>query len=671
VTARGFAWQHAAKGLAAGAAGIAVVTAAIWALQQFVPVLALGGLYVLAILPVAVVWGFWAALVVALASATMFDFLFVPPLYVLTLTSPSSVAPLVIAGLTAYVASNLADRVRQRTQEAESLARDVRSAEVQVQRFADEQAALRRVAVLVARGAPPEEVFAAVTMEVARQLPADHANLLRYDPGHAMTIVGARDSMTVGARARLGGRNIVTLVLETGRPARIDDYADSSGAAADLGREWGFRAAVGAPIRIEGRLWGVMVAASREEPLPADTEARLAGFTELVATAIANAQARVEVRGFADEQAALRRVATLVARAAPPEEVFAAVTAEVGRLLSCELAVLNRYDPDGAAATVVGAWARTGAPLPLPVGTRWSVGGRNVTTLVFNTGRAARIDDYADATGPAADLTRERGIRSIVGAPVSVAGRLWGFMSVMSAREEPLPADTDARLAGFTELVGTALANADSRAQLTASRARIAAAADDARRRIERDLHDGTQQRLVALSLELRLAQSTVPADLPQLQTQIGRFADELTGALEELSELARGIHPAILSEGGLGLALRTLTRRTPIPVELDIRTETRSPDPIEAAAYYVVSEALTNTTKHAHASHAHVTVEQHDAHLHLSIRDDGIGGADPARGSGLIGLRDRVQALGGSIEVNSRPGDGTAIVVELPLQPD
>jgi signal transduction histidine kinase len=671
VTARGFAWQHAAKGLAAGAAGIAVVTAAIWALQQFVPVLALGGLYVLAILPVAVVWGFWAALVVALASATMFDFLFVPPLYVLTLTSPSSVAPLVIAGLTAYVASNLADRVRQRTQEAESLARDVRSAEVQVQRFADEQAALRRVAVLVARGAPPEEVFAAVTMEVARQLPADHANLLRYDPGHAMTIVGARDSMTVGARARLGGRNIVTLVLETGRPARIDDYADSSGAAADLGREWGFRAAVGAPIRIEGRLWGVMVAASREEPLPADTEARLAGFTELVATAIANAQARVEVRGFADEQAALRRVATLVARAAPPEEVFAAVTAEVGRLLSCELAVLNRYDPDGAAATVVGAWARTGAPLPLPVGTRWSVGGRNVTTLVFNTGRAARIDDYDDATGPAADLTRERGIRSIVGAPVSVAGRLWGFMSVMSAREEPLPADTDARLAGFTELVGTALANADSRAQLTASRARIAAAADDARRRIERDLHDGTQQRLVALSLELRLAQSTVPADLPQLQTQIGRFADELTGALEELSELARGIHPAILSEGGLGLALRTLTRRTPIPVELDIRTETRSPDPIEAAAYYVVSEALTNTTKHAHASHAHVTVEQHDAHLHLSIRDDGIGGADPARGSGLIGLRDRVQALGGSIEVNSPAGDGTAILVELPLQPD
>ena len=214
-------------------------------------------------------------------------------------------------------------------------------------------------------------------------------------------------------------------------------------------------------------------------------------------------------------------------------------------------------------------------------------------------------------------------------------------------------------MVGFTELIGTAIANADSRAQLTASRARIVAAADDARRRIERDLHDGTQQRLVALSLELRLAQATVPADLPELQTPIGRVADELTGAIEELRELARGIHPAILSEGGLGPALRTLARRAAIPVELDIRTETRSADPIEVAAYYVVSEALTNTTKHARASCAHVAVEQHDARLHLTIRDDGVGGADPAGGSGLIGLRDRVQALGGSIEVDSPPGKG------------
>ena len=226
-------------------------------------------------------------------------------------------------------------------------------------------------------------------------------------------------------------------------------------------------------------------------------------------------------------------------------------------------------------------------------------------------------------------------------------------------------------MAGFTELVGTAIANADSRAQLTASRARIVAAADDARRRIERDLHDSTQQRLVALGLALRLAQDTVPPELLELQREISRVADELDGALNELHEIARGIHPAVLSEGGLGPALRGLARRAALPVELDIRTTIRAADPIEVAAYYVVSEALTNTTKHARASCAQVTVEKRDSILHLSIRDDGDGGADPAGGSGLIGLRDRVQALGGLIEVNSRPGEGTAIVVELPLQPD
>jgi signal transduction histidine kinase len=215
------------------------------------------------------------------------------------------------------------------------------------------------------------------------------------------------------------------------------------------------------------------------------------------------------------------------------------------------------------------------------------------------------------------------------------------------------------------------MANADSRAQLTASRARIVAAADATRRRIERDLHDGTQQRLVSLGLELRMARATVPAELPELRTQISQIADELTGAVDELREIARGIHPAILSEGGLGPALRTLARRVPIPVEVDIRTDTRPTDRIEVAAYYVASEALTNTTKHAHASTAHITVEQRDTQLHLSISDDGNGGADPTRGTGLIGLRDRVQALGGTIEVSSPPGAGTTILVQLPLQPD
>ncbi|MEN3266605.1 sensor histidine kinase, partial [Pseudonocardia sp.] len=255
-----------------------------------------------------------------------------------------------------------------------------------------------------------------------------------------------------------------------------------------------------------------------------------------------------------------------------------------------------------------------------------------------------------------------------VASPIVVEGRLWGAMAVQS--QEPLPMNTDERLEKFTELVGTAIANADSKSELTASRARIVAAADDARRRIERDLHDGTQQRLVSLGLALRMAQSTVPAELPEPHRQIGRVADELDGAIEELREIARGIHPAVLSEGGLGPALRGLARRAALPVELDIRTENRPANRIEVAVFYVVCEALTNTTKHARASCARVTVQQSDALLHLSIRDDGIGGADPAGGSGLIGLRDRVQALSGSIEVNSPPGDGTAILVELPLQP-
>jgi signal transduction histidine kinase len=393
--------------------------------------------------------------------------------------------------------------------------------------------------------------------------------------------------------------------------------------------------------------------------------ARRAREAETLATAIA--ESREELRVLAEEQAALRRVATLVARGVPPGEVFAAVAQEVGSVLEAEATTIARLDLDGATTVL----ARVGDnPDEVVVGSRWKPEPPVALAEVLRTGRPARSDDYSQTSGKFAESIRRLGIRSGVAAPIVVDGRLWGGIGVLGRRGH-FPADAEQRMAGFTELVGTAIANADSRAQLAASRARIVAAADDTRRRIERDLHDGTQQRLVALSLTLRLAESTVPEDLSQLQARIGEVADELTGAIEELREISRGIHPAILSEGGLGPALRTLARRAAIPVELEIRTRTRPADRIEVAAYYVVSEALTNTTKHARASHAHVTVEQRNGLLHLSIRDDGVGGADPGGGSGLIGLRDRVQALGGSIDVNSRPGDGTAIVVDLPLQPD
>ena len=540
--------------------------------------------------------------------------------------------------------------------------------------IAEEQAALRRVATLVARAAAPEHVFAVVAEEVGRVLSADTTAMSRYDPDGKATVVGgwvrsgevAR--VPLGTRMEVGGRNVTTLVFRTGRAARIEEYAGASGEAAALARERGIRSIVGVPISVEGRRWGVMMVASvSEQPQPADTEERLTGFTELVAAAIANAQARVELRIHAAEQTALRRVATLVASGAPPEALFAAVTAEVGQLLSVDLAVLDRYDPHGA-ATALAPWSSTGAPAPFRVGTQWSVGGQNLLTLVFQTGSPARVDDYAGTTGPVADLSRDWGFRSGVGAPISVEGRLWGVMIVLSRREEPLPADTEARLAGFTELVATALANAEAQAALTSSRARIVAAADTTRRRIERDLHDGAQQTLVSLALQVRAAQAAAPPEASQLATSLDGVVDGLTRVLEELREIAHGLHPAALAEGGLHPALKALARRSAVPVRLDVAVDGRLPEPIELAAYYVVSEALTNTIKHAHATVIDVQVAADPGVLQVRVRDDGRGGADPTRGSGLVGLTDRVEALGGHIRVNSPPGEGTTIQLDLPL---
>ncbi|MEN3264605.1 histidine kinase, partial [Pseudonocardia sp.] len=304
-----------------------------------------------------------------------------------------------------------------------------------------------------------------------------------------------------------------------------------------------------------------------------------------------------------------------------------------------------------------------------PVGVRVPLGGRNVAALVFETGRPARIDDYGDASGPAADVVRPSGLRAAVGVPISVEGRLWGVLEVAYMREQPLPADTEARLAGFTELVATAVANAEAGAALTASRARIVAAADAARRRVERDLHDGAQQRLVSLALHLR---GTVTAAMPpgagELTAELDSVAAELGGVLDELRELARGLHPAALADGGLRPALRTLARRSAVPVRLDVGVDGRLPEQVELAAYYVVAEALTNAAKHADASVVDVRVATGQGQLRVEIRDDGCGGADPTGGSGLVGLTDRIEALRGWLSVHSPPGVGTALEVVLPL---
>ena len=540
-------------------------------------------------------------------------------------------------------------------------------------RIAGEQAALRRVATLVAQGPAPEQVFAAVTEEAGRLLVADFATLVRYDnPEETITVVGTWTSngapvpIPVGGQLPLGGQNVTTLVYRTGQPARIDYADDVSGVIGQLAtNEWGLRSSVGVPIGIEGRLWGAMVVAFTQAELPpADTEARLAGFTELVATAVANAQARGELRGFAEEQAALRRVATLVARAVPPEEVFAAVTAEAGRLLTADVAALTRYDPDGT-EIVLGAWADTGAP-PVAVGTRVALGGRDVSSLVFQTSRSARIDGYADATGPIAEVAREGGVRASAGVPISVAGRLWGVIVVSFTHEEVLPADTEARLVGFTELAATAVANAQAQAELAASRARIVAVGDAGRRRIERNLHDGAQQRLVTLVLQLREAQAA--AGTGELAQRLEGAVTEVAGVLEDLGEIARGLHPAVLTDSGLRPALRALARRSAVPVSLDVRVKGRLPEPVEVAAYYAVAEALTNMAKYAHASAAEVEATANEGVLQVRVRDDGRGGADFGHGSGLAGLKDRIEALGGRIWLHSPPGAGTTVQIALPL---
>jgi signal transduction histidine kinase len=360
-------------------------------------------------------------------------------------------------------------------------------------------------------------------------------------------------------------------------------------------------------------------------------------------------------------------VATLVAQGTPSAAVFDAVTEEVGRLLPADLTVLSRYDPDGYIAQA-SVWS--GSSDHRPVGHRTRLGGRNVSTLVFETGRPARVDDFAGGAGPGTLDWRAAGLRSAVGAPVSVEGRLWGVVVVLSTSDELLPPDTEGRLVGFTELVATAIANVQAHTELTASRARIVATADQTRRRIERDLHDGAQQRLVTLSLQLRAARAEVPPELDRLNAELDRVAIGLSSTLDELREFARGIHPALLAEGGLAPALKTLARRSSIPVELDVRTQERLPEHVEVAAYYVISEALANAAKHAKASGVHVQVDVTGGVLRLDVRDDGVGGADPARGSGLIGLKDRVEAIGGTARVTSRRGEGTHLLIELPVRP-
>jgi signal transduction histidine kinase len=542
---------------------------------------------------------------------------------------------------------------------------------VELTRLADEQAALRRVATLVARGAPPDEVFEAVSGEVGRLVGADAAGLGRYETDGTVTVLGywaltgGRD-IRVGMRLALERGTVGMLVFQTRRPGRVNGYEGAPGPTAALARQLRWRSTVGVPVIVDGRLWGFMSAASTSDRLfPLDTEGRLAEFTELVGTALANAENHKVLERLAMEQAALRRVATLVAGGAAPASLLAVVAEEVARVVHVWFVSIARYETDGTATELASFSERGGL---FPVGTHWSLEGTNVLATVRESGLPARIDDYSSSEGMIAQTVRRIGIRSTVGIPIIVTGRVWGAMVVSSAEVEPLPETTEARLADFTELVATAIANVESRAELDASRARIVATADATRRRIERDLHDGVQQQLVSLSLELRATRAAVPPELAELRAELSRAVEAQTSVLEGLREIARGIHPAILAEGGLAPALRTLARRSTVPVELVVPVETRLPERVEVAAYYVVSEALANVAKYARASVVHVAVEVRGGLLAISVRDDGEGGADPSRGSGLLGLKDRAEAIGGTLSCESPHGAGTSLQVELPL---
>jgi signal transduction histidine kinase len=363
-----------------------------------------------------------------------------------------------------------------------------------------------------------------------------------------------------------------------------------------------------------------------------------------------------------EEQAALRRVATLVAGATDRPRVFAAVAEEVGRLFGADVTSMIRFD-DGH-GTIVGVWSRE--PLPeSPIGVRVSMGQDSTAARVHRTGAPARVD-IDDLPGDVHAGLRELGVRASVGAPIVVHGELWGAV-VGATMGVSFPPGAEQRLAAFAALVAQALANAEAREQLAASRRRLVEAAQVERRRLERNLHDGAQQRLVGLAITLRLAERHLERDPAVARNALARANTELSEALQELRELARGLHPAVLTDHGLQAALGALAARAPLPVELSIDLDDRPAEPLEAAAYFVVAEALTNVARYSAALNASVTVRREADAVLVEVTDDGSGGADPDSGTGLRGLIDRVEALGGRLEVHSPIDRGTTVRAWLP----
>ena len=497
----------------------------------------------------------------------------------------------------------------------------------EVQRLADEHAALRQVATLVATGAEPEQVWKAVVAQLGELCGASRTGMVRYDSADSVSIVAlwAADGEHEDFPDRwpLDGNSLSARVARERTVIRIEDWDHVEG---EIGAAVRARMSVGssimAPVFAHGGLWGgLVVHSAKGERLAADTERRITGFAELVSAALANATARAEVRRLADEQATIRRVATLVARQAAPAVICRTVAEELAVLLGVEDVRIFRYG-DGD-----------------------------------DTGDTGDGDD----TGEPARLARDAGPRSTIACPIFTGDRLWGVLTVASPQPGRLPERVLPPISDCADLIATALRNTEAEERLRASRERIVTATDQARRRFERDLHDGAQQRLVALALELRASEKLDGKELAEA-------ADEVDSILTDLRDLSRGLHPAVLSEGGLPSAIRSLVRRCPTPVRLVL------PDPwpsagdlAEIACYYVVAEALTNVAKHAHARTVDLVLDLDATTVRVTVSDDGVGGAGTAGGSGLLGIADRVDALGGTLSVVSPPGEGTTLVARLP----
>ena len=532
-------------------------------------------------------------------------------------------------------------------------------ARAEVQQLADEQSALLRVAELVARGASGPELFDAVATEASGLINNEATTLVRYEGSRTFTVIATRGGpVPVGTSVVVppDDEGSMSRMLREKRPNRLDDYASEPGPHFSRER-YGLGSAVSVPIMVEGELWGMLGCLTEGRRLPVGTEGRLQKFAELVTAAIANSQARAEMQHLADDQAAFRRVAELVARDAPVDQVFVEVSAETSRVLGGIAAALLRFDPDGYAVVVATHDSPAVLGLRIPIDNHSDVGG------LFRSGRPFRIDSFEQRD--LAEVAREIGVTAGVAAPIIVEGGTWGALTISTSSAAP-PSNSEEQLEQFAALAAVAITNAENKAKLTASRARVVATADETRRRLQRDVHDGAQQRLVQTVITLKLGRDAAAKGEPaaDLINEALRHAER---ANAQLRELVHGILPASLSRAGLRSGLESLIADITTPVDLEFSAP-RLPAETETTAYFIVAEALANVVKHAAASQARVRININDLSLIVEVSDDGVGGADATRGSGLTGLQDRVDAAGGTLTITSDLGGGTTLRASLPV---